>query len=65
MPNLRGTSPVGRDGGGRSYTARTDGGEESSGRSSGCGDECRGADEAQPSEWTNARAEGVDWINST
>ena len=37
MPNLRGASPVGRDGGGRSYAARTDGGEETNGRCSGCG----------------------------
>ena len=38
MPNLRGASPVGRDGGGRSYAARTDGGEESGRRRSGSGD---------------------------
>ena len=50
MHNLRGASPVSRDGGGRSYTARTDSGEESRGHSSGCGDEYQGAGEAQPSE---------------
>ena len=65
MPNLRGASPVGRDGGGCSYTARTDGGEESRGCSSGCGDEYQGAGEAQPSKRTSARADGVGWNNST
>ena len=65
MPNLWGASPVGRDGGGYSYAARTDGGEESSGRSSGCGDEYRGVGEAQPSEGTSARADGVGWNSST
>ena len=37
VPNLRGASPFGRDGGGRSYAARTDGGEETSGCRSGRG----------------------------
>ena len=31
MPNLRGASPVGRDGGGSSYSARKDGGEDARG----------------------------------
>ena len=31
MPNLRGASPVGRDDGGSSYSARTNGGEDARG----------------------------------
>ena len=38
MPNLRGASPVGRDGGGRSYAARMGGGEESDRRCSDSGE---------------------------
>ena len=37
MPNLRGASPIGRGDEGRSYAARTVGGDESGGRCRGTG----------------------------
>ena len=37
MPNLRGASPVGRDVGGSSYSAQTDGGEDARGVAAAAG----------------------------